>query len=158
MLKHTLIAAAFLGSIAAATGANAAGVAVGKLVCLSEGGVGAVFSSEKALSCTYTPLEGPTQVYSGKLEKVGIDLGITGKSVMVWDVLAKTGGNYPKYPLAGAYYGIGADASFAAGAGAKVLGGGTDKAFMLQPVNIQAQEGVNLALGVEKMTLAPSGI
>ena len=29
---------------------------------------------------------------------------------------------------------------------------------MLQPVNVQVQEGLNIAIGVEKMTLAPAAI
>lgn len=37
-----------------------------------------------------------------------------------------------------------------------MIAGGTNKAFMLQPLNVQAQEGLNLAIGVEKMTLVPA--
>ncbi len=70
---------------------------------------------------------------------------------MIWQVLAKTGTNIPEFALAGEYYGIGADASLGAGAGAKVIAGGTNKAFMLQPLNVQAQEGLDLAIGVEKI-------
>lgn len=77
---------------------------------------------------------------------------------MIWQVLAKTGTDMPEFALAGEYFGIGADASLGAGAGAKVIAGGTNKAFMLQPLNVQAQEGLNLAVGVEKLTLVPGEI
>jgi hypothetical protein len=158
MLKRTIITAALAAMWVAPAGA-ANYVTVGRLVCGSEGGVGMIDTSEKMLKCTNTSAAGaPGAVYDGKIEKFGIDLGQTGKSVMIWDVLAKTGTSDANFPLSGEYYGVGADASFAAGAGAKVLGGGTDKAFMLQPVNVQVQEGLNIAVGVEKMTLAPAAI
>jgi len=160
MFKKTMIAAALLTAAAVASPAAAADyVTLGRLVCGSDGGQGLIVKSEKNLMCTYTPSSGGTKaVYAGKIEKFGLDLGQTGKSVMIWQVLAKTGTGVPQYALAGEYYGIGADASIGAGAGAKVIAGGADKAFMLQPLNVQAQEGLNLAVGVEKMTLVPGEI
>ncbi|WP_421871515.1 DUF992 domain-containing protein [Pararhizobium sp.] len=159
MLKRTFIAATALAAVWVAPVAAADYVTLGRLVCGSDGNVGMIITSEKLLRCTYTSAAGgPAAVYDGKIEKFGIDLGQTGKSVMIWDVLAKTGVSDANFPLSGAYYGVGADASFAAGAGAKILGGGIDKAFMLQPVNVQVQEGLNIAIGVEKMTLAPAAI
>ncbi|CAN7228616.1 DUF992 domain-containing protein [Pararhizobium sp. LjRoot235] len=158
MLKRAIIAAA-LASLLAVPVSAANYMTLGRLVCESQGGVGMIISSEKALRCTYTPASGgPAAIYDGKIEKFGIDVGQTGKSVMIWEVLAKTGVSDAEFPLSGEYYGIGADASFAAGAGAKVLGGGLNKNFVLQPVNIQVQEGLNIAIGVEKMTLAPAAI
>ena len=68
----------------------------------------------------------------------------------------RTGTPVAAHALAGEYYGIGADASLAVGGGAKVIGGGTNKAFMLQPVNVQVQEGLNIAIGVDELTLAPA--
>lgn len=158
MFKHTMIAAAALTAAACATPAAAADyVSLGRLVCGSDGGQGLIIKSEKNLICTYTPAGGGAKaVYAGKIEKYGIDIGQTGKSVMIWQVLAKTGTDFPQFALAGEYYGVGADASFGAGAGAKVIAGGTNQSFMLQPLNVQAQEGLNLAVGVEKMTLAPA--
>ena len=160
MFKQTMIAAAVVSAAAWAGPAAAADyISLGRLVCGSDGGQGLIVTSEKNLICTYTPASGgPKAVYAGKIEKFGIDIGQTGKSVMIWQVLAKTGTDTPDFALAGEYYGVGADASLGAGAGAKVIAGGTDKAFMLQPLNLQAQEGLNLAVGVEKMTLVPGEI
>jgi hypothetical protein len=160
MFKQAMIAAAALSAAAWTVPAQAANyVALGRLVCGSEGGQGLVVTSSKNLTCTYTPASGgPKAVYAGKIQKFGLDIGQTGKSVMIWQVLAKTGTGIPDFALAGEYYGVGADASLGAGAGAKVMAGGTDKAFMLQPLNVQAQEGLNLAVGVEKMTLVPGEI
>jgi hypothetical protein len=158
MFKQTMIAATALAAAAIASPAGAADyVSLGRLVCGSDGGQGMIIKSEKNLICTYTPAgSGVKAVYAGKIEKFGIDIGETGKSVMIWQVLAKTGTEFPEFALAGEYYGVGADASLGAGAGAKVIAGGTNKSFMLQPLNIQAQEGLNLAVGVEKMTLVPA--
>ncbi|MBB4237744.1 DUF992 domain-containing protein [Rhizobium esperanzae] len=158
MFKQIIIAAAALTAAAWAAPAGAESyVTLGRLVCGSDGGQGLIVTSQKNLICTYTPASGGAKaVYAGKIEKFGIDIGQTGKSVMIWQVLAKTGTDVPQFALAGEYYGIGADASVGAGAGAKVIAGGTNKAFMLQPLNVQAQEGLNLAIGVEKMTLVPA--
>lgn len=117
-----------------------------------------ILTSTKNLMCTFTPTNGaPKAVYAGTIRKIGIDIGKTGKSTMIWDVLAKTGTPISEFALAGEYYGVGADASLAVGGGAKVIGGGTNKAFMLQPVNVQVQEGLNLAVGIDELTLAPAG-
>ena len=158
MFKHTMIAAAALTAAACATPAAAADyVTLGRLVCGSDGGQGLIIKSEKNLICTYTPASGGMKaVYAGKIEKFGLDIGETGKSVMIWQVLAKTGTDFPQFALAGEYYGVGPHASLGAGACAKVIDGGTNQSFMLQPLNVQAQEGLNLAVGVEKMTLAPA--
>ena len=155
-----MIAAAAATTAALASPVGAADyITLGRLVCGSDGGQGLIVTSQKNLSCTFTSAAGgPKVVYAGKIQKFGLDLGETGKSVMIWQVLAKTGTNIPDYALAGEYYGIGADASIGAGGGAKVIAGGTNKSFMLQPLNLQAQEGLNLAVGVEKMTLAPAAI
>jgi hypothetical protein len=163
MLKLSTVAAAAAAAIAIAAWtlpANAAdNVTLGKLTCVSKGSKGLIIMSEKNLMCTFLPVNGePGSVYAGKIEKYGVDLGVTGQSVMVWEVLAKTGTSMSDEALAGEYYGVGADASVAAGGGAKVIAGGTNKAFMLQPLNVQVQEGINIAVGVEKMTLAPAAI
>ena len=156
MYKTLALATFAFGALT--VGASAEPVKAGQLACLSEGGEGMIFSSEKALTCTYKPFSGgPEEIYVGSIQKFGLDVGVTGRSVMIWDVLAKSAGGYNPMALSGEYFGLGADASVAAGVGAKILGGGTDKAFMLQPVSVQAQEGLNVAIGVEKMTLVPSG-
>ena len=56
--------------------------------------------------------------------------------------------------LAGNYVGAAADASFGIGGGAKVLVGGFQRSFTLQPISLQAQTGVNLAVTVASMKLS----
>ncbi|WP_046116522.1 DUF992 domain-containing protein [Ensifer aridi] len=157
MFKRTFIAAVTLAALSGAASAQSY-VTLGRLTCGSEGGTGLIVTSTKNLMCTFRPADGsPGAVYAGTITKIGIDIGATGKTVMIWDVLAKTGTPLTEYALAGEYVGVGADASFAVGGGAKVIAGGTNKAFMLQPVNVQVQEGLNVALGIDHLVLAPAG-
>ncbi|MBP2237409.1 hypothetical protein J2Z31_003927 [Sinorhizobium kostiense] len=157
MIKQTLLVATALAALSTTAPAQSY-VTLGRLTCGSEGGTGLIVTSTKNLMCTFNPADGsPPAVYAGRITKIGLDIGSTGKSVMIWDVLAKTGTSVADYALAGEYYGLGVDASFAVGGGAKVIAGGTNKAFMLQPVNIQVQEGLNLAVGVDHLVLAPAG-
>ncbi|WP_026616200.1 DUF992 domain-containing protein [Ensifer aridi] len=157
MFKRTFIAAVTLAALSGAASGQSY-VTLGRLTCGSEGGTGLIVTSTKNLMCTFRPADGsPGAVYAGTITKIGIDIGATGKTVMIWDVLAKTGTPLTEYALAGEYVGVGADASFAVGGGAKVIAGGTNKAFMLQPVNVQVQEGLNVALGIDHLVLAPAG-
>ena len=71
---------------------------------------------------------------------------------MAWAVIAPTSG-VAHGALAGKYFGASADASFGLGAGAKVLVGGSYRTITLQPVSVEGQVGVNLALGVTGFTL-----
>ena len=56
-------------------------VEVGLLSCVIEGGVGFIIGSSKELSCTFEPGDGrPPERYVGVVRKLGIDIGVTGKS------------------------------------------------------------------------------
>ena len=43
------------------------------------------------------------------------------------------------------------------GGGAKLLIGGSNRTISLQPLSIQGQTGVNLAVGVAELSLGPAG-
>lgn len=91
MFKHMIIAATAAAAVFASPAGAANYISLGRLVCGSEGGQGLIVTSQKNLICTYTPAGGgPKAVYAGKIEKFGLDIGETGKSVMIWQVLAKT--------------------------------------------------------------------
>ena len=70
---------------------------------------------------------------------------------MVWAVYAATSGG--PAALAGTYAGASAEASVGAGLGANVLVGGSNRTIALQPLSVQGQTGVNLAVGVTGLTL-----
>jgi hypothetical protein len=140
------------GSAVAPQPAAAAQVRVGVLECIVDPGIGFIVASSKALKCTLTPSAGAPERYSGRISKLGLDIGVTGKSVMVWAVVAGQAG-YTPWSLAGNYFGISAQASVALGVGANALIGGSDKSIVLQPLSVQAQMGLNLAAGVAGLTL-----
>jgi hypothetical protein len=127
---------------------------VGVLDCDVSGGIGMIIGSRKAMNCTYTPTgQGPREAYSGSIGKFGLDVGATSGGRMVWAVYAATAGG--PAALAGQYAGASAEASVGAGLGANVLVGGSNRTIALQPVSIQGQAGVNLAVGVTSLTLNP---
>jgi hypothetical protein len=82
-------------------------------------------------------------------------LGVNGRA---WKadpaVIAPTTGLHP-HALAGKYVGATGDVSLGLGAGAKVLVGGSHRTVTLQPLSVEGQVGVNLALGVAGLTLRP---
>jgi hypothetical protein len=128
---------------------------VGRLECIIHGGVGMIIGSSKKLNCTYTPADPniPKEDYVGRVNKFGLDVGVTGKSVMQWLVLAPTKSGYGPGALAGDYTGASAQATAVVGAGANVLVGGSDRTFTLQPISVQTQTGVNVAAGVTSFHL-----
>ena len=63
------------------------------------------------------------------------------------------GNDYEGGQLAGDYLGATAEASVVTGGGANLLVGGFQRSFSLQPLSVQAQTGVNLALAVTSMKL-----
>jgi hypothetical protein len=58
--------------------------------------------------------------------------------------------------LAGHYAGATAEATVGVGAGANVLVGGSNRTVTLQPVSVQGQTGLNLAVGVAGLDLHPA--
>jgi hypothetical protein len=156
-MKQLLIAAASVALLATITTAKAQneGIELGKLDCRVEGGAGFVIGSTKDVLCTYTPADKAMapESYHGEINKIGLDVGVTGETLMTWIVLAPSKDIYAPGSLAGNYVGAGAEASVAVGVGANLLVGGSDKAFTLQPLSVQAQTGLNLAVGVTDFRL-----
>lgn len=141
-------------AISATTPASAQGrAAVGQLVCSSRGGIGLIIVSQKSFSCQFKPTRRrPVQNYTASVTNLGIDLGVTGSSVLVWTVLSASSNLGPGV-LAGYYTGVGADASIGVGAGANLLVGGSGNSISLQPLSAQAQTGLNIAAGIKGLQL-----
>jgi len=144
-------AAAMLSLVASPAALAQAKVKAGTLTCTGGAGVGLVLGSKKTYSCLYTSISGIREKYSAAISKIGLDIGVTDASTMVWTVLAST--DVPKRGLAGTYAGATADASIGIGGGAKVLLGGSNNSIALQPISVQGQTGLNLAVGVAELTL-----
>jgi hypothetical protein len=156
MLRHAIGAMAVALAVASASPATAQGVRAGLLTCDVSGGIGLIIGSQKQVSCVYAPdMPGPQQAYVGSFTRFGLDIGITGGGVMVWAVFTGTTGG-PAF-LAGDYVGASGEASIAAGLGANVLIGGSNRSVALQPVSVSGQVGLNLAVGIGDLSLRPAG-
>ena len=155
MLRHAIAAAAVL-AVASAQPAAAQQVKAGVLTCDVSAGIGLIIGSQKSVSCLYSPeLPGPQEAYVGAITRIGLDIGITAGGVMVWAVFTSTSVRGPGF-LAGDYVGGSAEASIAAGLGANVLVGGSNRTVALQPVSVSGQIGLNLAIGVADLSLRPA--
>jgi hypothetical protein len=152
MKSRAFLAAAAIAGAVLATGAQAQNIQVGTLTCDVAGGVGLVVGSRKDVACTYQSATGWTEVYDGSISKLGVDIGITGRSLIVWNVFAPSG-EVRHGALSGSYVGATAQATVGAGVGANALIGGSRRSIALQPVSVSAQEGVNVAAGAADLTL-----
>ena len=127
----------------------------GTLTCDISGGIGMIIASKKEVTCMFTPSgPGPREVYVGSITKFGLDVGATAGGEMVWQVLAPSTRKFGA--LAGHYAGASGEATVGAGVGANVLVGGSDRTVTLQPVSVQGQVGLNLAVGVAGLELQPA--
>lgn len=156
MNKLTIAAAAAALSLSAIP--TYAATQVGRLECKISGGVGFIIGSSKRLNCAFTPADSrlPIQLYWGRVNKFGLDVGATGGAVMEWMVLAPSSKSVLSDALAGNYVGASAEATAGAGVGANVLVGGSNRTITLQPLSVQGQTGLNLAVGVSSFNLHPA--
>ncbi len=146
-LAATVVSAALAGP------AGAGGTELGLLTCEIDGGTALVIASHKGLACTFkSSRTGRKEYYTGIISKIGVDLGVTHQGSMQWAVFALTS-KHKEGALAGDYLGATAEASVVTGGGANLLVGGFERSFTLQPLSVQAQTGLNLALTVTSMKL-----
>lgn len=129
---------------------------LGVLDCIVEGGFGLLITSSKDMTCTFTHRNGTVERYTGRIDKLGLDVGVTGDAFMKWLVFTPLGNQAGSYALAGRYVGASAGASLGIGLGANALIGGSDRKIGLQPVSVEANTGVNLAIGLASLTLNPA--
>jgi len=148
-----LAATALVAMAAAPVPALSAGTKVGLLTCRTSASIGLIVGSHQKISCRFAPDNGgPPERYAGHINRVGLDLGVTAGGVMTWGVIAPTSG-LPHGALAGRYGGASGDISIGLGVGANALVGGSHRSFALQPLSVEGQVGLNLALGVAGLTL-----
>jgi len=156
MFRYMIGAAALAMVVALAEPAAAQRIRAGLLTCDVSGGIGLVLGSQKQVSCVYNPdFPGPQEAYVGTFTKFGLDIGVTGAGVMVWAVFTDSTRG-PGF-LAGDYVGATGEVTVAAGLGANVLVGGSNRTVALQPVSVSGQVGLNLAVGLGDLTLRPAG-
>jgi hypothetical protein len=155
MTSKRIAALFFAAGIACATAGSAlaaSGVNVGVLKCTVDGGVGMILGSTKDMKCNFTPAGGGPEVfYHGKVNKIGLDIGVTEKSYITWVVFAP--GKVNAGSLAGVYVGATADAAIGVGLGANVLVGGLENSIALQPLSVEGETGLNIAVGIGEVEL-----
>lgn len=154
-LKFAALALAATTVAAAATDlpaeASSYGVKVGVLRCHVDGGVGFIIGSSKDVECVFRRSGGGHERYEGSIGKLGVDIGVTHQAELAWIVFAP--GKIGHDALKGSYTGANAEATVGIGLGANVLVGGFKKGINLQPISLQAQEGLNVAGGVTSLHL-----
>jgi Protein of unknown function (DUF992) len=155
MMKSVILGAT-VALLALAQPAAAGGIKIGVLSCEIEGGVGFLIGSSKDAECAFRPAHGGrVERYSGSMGKLGIDIGVTDQTRLVWAVFAP--GRLKPGSLKGSYTGASAEATVIIGLGANVLIGGFKRGINLQPISIQAQTGLNIAAGIGSLHLNYAG-
>jgi hypothetical protein len=153
--RQMLAASVFLAmlSISLAAQQASAQTKAGVLTCKTSASLGLIVGSHQKLRCSFAPdVGGSPEFYYGHINRLGLDLGVKAGGVMAWAVLAPTRGVHHG-ALAGKYVGASGSVSAGIGASANVLVGGSHRSISLQPLSVEAQVGVNLALGVAGLTL-----
>jgi hypothetical protein len=131
-------------------------VQAGVLECHGPGSVSFVIGSINQFGCIFRPSIGHVHHYVATIRRFGVDLGVTGGSVLTWLVFAPS--QHVGYgALAGTYVGPSAGAAVGVGLNANVLVGGSSNSFALQPLSVAGQVGLNVAAGIAGLELLPAG-
>ena len=151
--KSFLAPMASIAIIATAAGADAQPrrVQVGTLSCSVSAGIGLIVASQRNVNCNFQPDNGPPEAYTGTMTIIGVDVGFTTGSAIVWGVFTDT--SRFAGMLTGTYVGATAQATAVAGVGANALVGGSNHSVSLQPLSVQGQVGLNAAGGIGTLEL-----
>ncbi|CAN7364955.1 DUF992 domain-containing protein [Rhizobium sp. LjRoot254] len=154
-MKHFIYAAMLLASslFTSAEAFAAKSVNLGMLVCDMSKGIGLIIIQKQKMTCEFRPVSGSTETYTGKITDIGIELGEVKQGHLVWGVFAAALLDMQPGALAGEYAGVDASAALGLGAGANALIGGTGKGFVLQPLSVEGEIGINVAAGVRTVNL-----
>lgn len=147
------IVCAFLAVLFGTANAQAQPLRVGGLTCSTGPRVGLVLGSRQDMRCVFVAsATGQQYVYRGTIRRLGVDLGVTRGGTLFWAVFARNS-QIGRGTLRGSYVGASGNVALGLGLGAKVLIGGSRRTITLQPLSVEGQIGINLALGVANLTL-----
>ena len=152
LLTLTLATLALIAPIASASAAPP--VRAGVLQCQGGQNVGFVVGSVTSLECVFRSEGRRPEPYIAKVQRIGLDLGVTAQTQLSWAVNAPNS-RLGRGELAGSYGGVGANASIGVGGGGNFLVGGPANAYALQPLSVQGQTGLNVAAGIAGLELQP---
>jgi hypothetical protein len=126
---------------------------VGTLTCDTGPRVGLVLGSRQDIRCVFRSSTAARQyIYAGTIRRVGLDVGVTRGGTMLWRVFARNS-HVGRATLRGNYVGVSGNAAVGLGLGANALIGGSRRTITLQPLSVEGQIGLNLALGIANLTL-----
>jgi hypothetical protein len=152
------VLAALVASVTTVGSANAqlfgnSKLYVGALSCNISGSVGFIFGSSKDLNCILIRSDGTSELYTGKINRFGIDIGFTKAIHLVWHVYSLDE-KAPPGALAGNYVGSQTSVSWGGTADTYTLVGGANHAIILNSVAVQGgHTGLNLADGIADISL-----
>ncbi|MBN9308749.1 MAG: DUF992 domain-containing protein [Devosia sp.] len=153
-MKKLLAAVAAAAMLMTAGAAQAATqVKVGVLSCSVDPGVGFIIASSKDMTCKFKREGHKSETYQGNIKKLGIDIGVTGRTEIVWLVFSASSTKYGPGSLAGTYVGGSAEATLGVGLGGNFLIGGSKRGYALQPWSIQGQVGLNYSVALSGLEL-----
>lgn len=152
----TFLSVASVAFVAAAALAHAQSgrTQVGVLECRGGPNVGMIVGSVTNLGCVFRSQDRPDDLYTARITKIGVDIGITTETALSWAVFAPTA-RLGMGDLSGNYAGVDASAAVGVGLGGNVMIGGSANSFALQPLSVQGQTGLSVAGGVQSMELRP---
>jgi len=126
---------------------------VGGLTCDTGPRVGLVVGSRQNMRCVFRASGTGNQfIYAGAIRRLGLDVGVTRGGTLFWAVFARNS-QIGRGTLRGNYVGASANAALGLGLGGNVLIGGSRRTITLQPLSVEGQIGVNLALTVTSLRL-----
>lgn len=130
---------------------------VGVLKCEIDPAIGVIIGSRQEMECLFQPANknARPESYKGRITKIGVDIGYINGGEVVWAVWAPT--VRPEGALDGRYVGASANAAIGIGAGTNILTGGSWKTISLQPISLQGQKGLNVAVGISNLRLKYNG-
>ena len=130
------VASAALVATAALVHAQSGRTQVGVLECRGGLNVGMIVGSVTNLGCVFRSDGRPDDLYTARITKIGVDIGITTETALSWAVFAPTQ-RLGVGDLSGNYAGVDASAAVGVGLGGNVMLGGSANSFALQPLSVQ---------------------
>lgn len=127
-------------------------IEAGTLTCELAAVTNVLVYAEETFNCTFDGTEGRTEAYSGKFSKIGANLQLKDSQTLKWLVIAPAVLDEPGL-LEGTYAGASAEAALGVGIGAKILIGGSDDQFALQPVSVSGETGIGASLTFDTLEL-----
>lgn len=125
----------------------------GTLTCAVEPGMGLIVGSVRGTNCQFVSNRGGfVQSYAGRIERAGLDLGVTSGQAIAWRVMTP-GGASRSGMLNAIFAGGSAEATLFGGPGTQLQFDQGGERVVLQPVHHSGQAGFSFALGSARMGL-----